>query len=153
MCGAHVKNERGRPVSKGFPVDFVRYVTTRVMTGDKGDGRIGAARCHRDTCIGKAAHAGGNAGYDPERDMRLDESEALLGAPAKHKGITALQAQYALPLPSQFDQSLRNISLLWRWFSAAFTGKFLQCLWPSKFQNVVPYQGVIDNHIGGLQGV
>ena len=90
--------------------------------------------------------------FGVQRDTEVQEGNDL-GAPAKHKRITALQAQYALPLPSQFDQSLRNISLLWRWFSAAFTGKFFQCLWPSKFQDIVPYQGVIDNHIGGLQGV
>ena len=143
----------GDPVSKGFPVDFVRYVTTRVMTGDKGDGRIGAARCHRDTCIGKAAHAGGNAGYDPERNMRLDESEVLLGAPAKHKRIGCPSSAVRAFRPEPVRPIARNVSLLWRWFSAAFTGKFLKCLWPSKFKDVVPYQGVIDNHIGGLQGV
>lgn len=66
---------------------------------------------HRDTCQGGNGDGGGNTRHHLEGDACCLESQRLLTAPAKDKGVASLEPGHPQALFGQFHQSLRNLLL------------------------------------------
>ena len=95
----------------------------------------------------------GDAGHNAEWNLGFRQILAFLAAPAKHEGVSALEAQHTLSRPRQFNEAEGNFLLDRRRLATALAGVFQHHAGLHPTQNIGVHQRIIDHNVAILHGV
>ena len=111
------------------------------------------AMCHRNPEQFRHSHRRGDSRHDLIIQPGILKCLRLLAAPAKHKGISALEPYHCLIMSRRLDQDLLDLFLLPVMHSRLLSDIDLLCMLRHQFQQFVGSEPVIDHRITPAQKI
>ena len=148
---AHVDHQAVAAAGQAAPVDPRTLLIDLLMAGHKGDAGTSPPVGHRNAGVGRRRDARRHAGHHLHRDAPGRQMGRLLAAPAKQKGIAALEPHDQTAAAGQLHQHRIGTGLGHRMVAAALAHEAALTARRHQIQQGLGHQGVVDEGIALLQ--